>query len=451
MLGLPEAGVRDRAHAALAALAPDRIAPVGEDGAVADWILGQQDDEEAERTAESVARMPAWHAWASDVTDRLSEVDGAEIPELPEPGSRAREAPGHEEERHRQAPAPRARRHRGQGRARRAPPRPGRARCATAVTRRRAAPARAAGEPSESSPAGGGLPLRSSRLGGALVIGALVLIVGVFLAWFLTRDDDGGTKNASATPTATATATPRVVNEVTLKGVGNKAQGLMRVFQREQDGKLVFALAADNVPKNKAQEVYAVWFTKKGGRAPQPRLRADPGGRQQRLHHRRPAAGPGDRLREVARRLRQGDRGPRVGRRGVVEEAGTGRAAGHAARRAELACGARPRGPARRAASAACSARRASPCSATGWSPSRSPSRCSSWAASAHRGRDRAGRAHAADGGLPAARRRGRRPRVAARGHGRRRPRAPRQPGAARRAADRGRRRGVDASPCWRA
>jgi hypothetical protein len=27
----------------------------------------------------------------------------------------------------------------------------------------------------------------------------------------------------------------------------------------------VFALAADKVPKNKAQEVYAVWFTRKGG------------------------------------------------------------------------------------------------------------------------------------------------------------------------------------------
>ena len=49
-----------------------------------------------------------------------------------------------------------------------------------------------------------------------------------------------------------------------LKGVGNKAQGLMRVVKREADGKLVFVLAADKVPPNKAKEVYAVWFTKKG-------------------------------------------------------------------------------------------------------------------------------------------------------------------------------------------
>src|SRR5215217_2965528 len=85
LLGLPESGVRERAHAALAALAPGRPAPVGEDGAVADWILGQQDDAEAARTSESVARVPAWHAWASDVTDRLSEVEGAVLPEIPQP------------------------------------------------------------------------------------------------------------------------------------------------------------------------------------------------------------------------------------------------------------------------------------------------------------------------------------------------------------------------------
>src|SRR5688500_8957439 len=85
LLGLPEAGVRSRAHTALAALAPDRPAPVSEDGAVADWILGQQGDAEAARTSESVARMPAWHAWASDVTDRLSEVEGAVLPEIPQP------------------------------------------------------------------------------------------------------------------------------------------------------------------------------------------------------------------------------------------------------------------------------------------------------------------------------------------------------------------------------
>src|SRR3954452_11246894 len=46
LLGLPEEAGRERAHTALAALAPDRAAPIGEDGPVADWILGQASGEE---------------------------------------------------------------------------------------------------------------------------------------------------------------------------------------------------------------------------------------------------------------------------------------------------------------------------------------------------------------------------------------------------------------------
>src|SRR3954447_20265626 len=71
LLGLPESGVRSRAHTALAALAPGRPAPVRGDGEGADCTRGQQDDGEAARTSESVARMPAGPAWASEVTDRL--------------------------------------------------------------------------------------------------------------------------------------------------------------------------------------------------------------------------------------------------------------------------------------------------------------------------------------------------------------------------------------------
>ena len=67
----------------------------------------------------------------------------------------------------------------------------------------------------------------------------------------------------------------------------------MQVVKREADGKLVFVLAAEKVPQNKAKEVYAVWFTKKGSGAAQPRLRAGPGGQGRALRHRRPAAGAG--------------------------------------------------------------------------------------------------------------------------------------------------------------
>src|SRR5215218_5597444 len=259
LLGLPESGVRSRAHAALAALAPERPAPVGEDGAVADWILGQQDDAEADRTRGAIARMPAWHAWASAVTDRLSEVEGAELPELPQPEPDEPAAPVKVKQ-----PAPK-----GPGRPR--PVRDGTAAAGAQHARRRADAAAAAGGAKRPRPtpapapaaARGESPLRSSRLGGLVLLAGAALAVAVVLFFVFRGGDDGETASSGATPTPTATASVQPVNEIILKGKGNKAQGLMQVFKRDQGG-LVFALAADELPANRPQEVYAVWFTGKG-------------------------------------------------------------------------------------------------------------------------------------------------------------------------------------------
>jgi hypothetical protein len=39
----------------------------------------------------------------------------------------------------------------------------------------------------------------------------------------------------------------------------------MRLFGQE-DGSVQFAIAAENVPANRGREVYAVWFTREGGK-----------------------------------------------------------------------------------------------------------------------------------------------------------------------------------------
>jgi pyruvate/2-oxoglutarate dehydrogenase complex dihydrolipoamide acyltransferase (E2) component len=243
LLGLEEDAVRDRAHTALAALAPDRAAPIGEDGAVADWILGQVSGEEANRTRDSISRMPAWRDWAAEVTDRLGEVDGATVPAVPEVAAAETPKPRPAAAKPKQAAKPRGSR-----------PRPVRDAEPAAPAPKRRAKERASAAPAVAT-AGGG----------AILIAVLALVIGAFLFWFLGRGDDNGSPPAAAaSATATPTATPQVVVQVPLKGVGNKAQGLMQVVKRD-DGKLAFALGANKIPANKAREVYAVWFTKKGG------------------------------------------------------------------------------------------------------------------------------------------------------------------------------------------
>ena len=220
LLGIPERDVRDRADAGLRALAGEP--PAGVDtGRIADWLLGQQRDADAARTRSAVEHNGAARDWAAAAAERLREFGGAAVPEVPD-GAVPDDPP---------AARPR--------------PRP----------LRESAP-----RPTPAAPA------RSSRLGGAILIGVLVLIVGGLIAFVVTRGGDdepsAGTQGeAAATPTPTATASG---NDIVLQGVnGTKAAGLMRLITGD-DGKVRFAIAAENVPANKNREVYAVWFTRQG-------------------------------------------------------------------------------------------------------------------------------------------------------------------------------------------
>ena len=200
-------------HAALAALAPDRVAPVGEDGAVADWILGQQDD--AEAAADRRRRSPACPRGTrgrSTSPTACPRSTARSCPRCPQPSRRrarpaaasataAREARGAPRRRPRPVrdgePPPRRR-------PARAPPRRG-ADAAAGPPRRPAAPRRPPPAPAAARCA----PPASAAL---VLIGVRVILVGGLLAWFLTRDDDDPSEPPRATPTPTATAasaTPR--------------------------------------------------------------------------------------------------------------------------------------------------------------------------------------------------------------------------------------------------
>ncbi len=218
LLGIPERDVRLRADAGVRALAGEPGAGV-DSGRIADWLLGQQRDADAERTRAAVARSPEARAWAAAAAERLGELGGA-MPSVPAVAD-------------------------GDSPAARTPP--------AATPPRRA----------ESSAAA---PLRSSRLGGAILIGVVALLVAATLLWiFVLRGDDEPASSAQPTPTPSATPA-EAGNDIVLTGTGDsQAQGLMRLVRRD-DGAVQFAIAAQTVPPNERGEVYAVWFTREGGR-----------------------------------------------------------------------------------------------------------------------------------------------------------------------------------------
>jgi hypothetical protein len=244
LLAIPERDVRARADAGLRALAGEPAAGV-DSGRIADWLLGQQRDDDAERTRVAVSRSRDARDWAAAAAERLSELGGA-MPSIPS----ADDDPAAPRDDDRPAPRPRPLRD-----DRAAPP----------PRDDRAAPPPRDDRPGRPRDDRAAPPLRSSRLGGAILIGVVAVIVAGALLWlFVLRDDDEPA--ASNPPAATATPTAQAGTDIPLQGVGDsQAEGLMRLVRRD-DGAVQFAIAAQNVPANQGQEVYAVWLTREGGR-----------------------------------------------------------------------------------------------------------------------------------------------------------------------------------------
>ena len=248
LLAIPEREVRARADAGVRALAGEPAAGV-DSGRIADWLLGQQPEGEAERTRAAVASNEDARSWAATAADRLGELGGA-MPSVPDVG-----APRAGRDARPAAP-------RDDRRAARAAPDGDRA----AAPRPRPLRDRAAPLPPPSRDDGLAAAPRSSRLGGAILIGVVALLVGVTLLWiFVLRGDDEEPASPAA-PAATATpAAGASGSDIVLQGTGgSQAEGLMRLVRRD-DGTVQFAIAAQNVPPNQGREVYAVWFTREGG------------------------------------------------------------------------------------------------------------------------------------------------------------------------------------------
>jgi hypothetical protein len=268
LLGLPEETVRARARAGLEALAPD-LPPPPRSGEIADWLLGQQAPAHAARTQALAAADPAVRRWAEQVAPPLRELSGdvpdldAELPPPREPGT---------------------------GRRRPLRDAPVASEAAAGSDRNGAAAAGGAGEDAPAQPASG-LPGRSSRLGGAILIAVAVLVVGGVIAFVLTRGGDDDTASPPAAASAAPTATPTLTgNDIVLRGpAGSQAVGVMQLF-KAKDNSVRFLLVAQGLEPNRGGERYSIWFRKTGGQAQLLGDVKDPVGQDGKLT----AAGPGN-------------------------------------------------------------------------------------------------------------------------------------------------------------
>ncbi|MDX6673573.1 MAG: hypothetical protein QOH11_991 [Solirubrobacteraceae bacterium] len=220
LLKIDPAAVRERAHAALEALGPDtgrRLAPERR-AEVSDYLLGQQSASERAATRDHLTGSASARAWARVVADALRPLAAGPLPEIPD------EAPEAEPARE-AAPAP----------------------AATAAVADDDRGRDTARDP------------RSSRLGGALLLGGIGVLVAVVAVLLLTSGGGGSKKTAtlSSTPTTgtgtTAQATP--VAQINMRSPsGGKALGLAQVFA--QSNRRLLIVAGQGVTPG----AYALWL-----------------------------------------------------------------------------------------------------------------------------------------------------------------------------------------------
>jgi hypothetical protein len=232
LLEIPERAVRDRAHAALAVLAPAQARALGAEQReeIGDYLLGQRDGV-AERLATRTLLdgSAAAQGWASALAGELQPLSADPLPEIPP--ARDELPPGPVAERAGSPPtAP------GAGRAR----------------RQRSLPARA-----------------SSRRAGAALL-AVIAVVGVVVV-VLIVSGGGSSKHGSSASTAGGTAStgtettgaqPAKAKEdkrITLSSPdpSSKAAGVAEVLS--EGSQYAFYLAAEHLPPSKGF-FYAVWL-----------------------------------------------------------------------------------------------------------------------------------------------------------------------------------------------
>jgi hypothetical protein len=243
MLKMDPDHVRTRARSAVESLGPEsgRRLTAERRGELADYLLGQQDDDEQEATRDHLAESAASRAWARVVAGDLEPMAKESLPEIPADAAvaptRVEEEEEDVDEEVAEAPV-------------RRPP------------RRRPVPAREEEEEEEEEELEEEEARPSSRLGGALLLGGLAILVAVLLIVLINDgggDDDEPTTRQPTAPTRTQgqQQQPRVVAQVNLRG-SDDAVGVAQVLI--QGGQRALAIVGQELEPSTRNTAYAVWL-----------------------------------------------------------------------------------------------------------------------------------------------------------------------------------------------
>jgi hypothetical protein len=234
LLKIQPDAVRDRAHAALDALAPRETEPLpaARRYELGDYLLGQQSSEQATATHAVLAESAAARAWARGVAGELRPLSRVELPDIPAEGAGAgpSSAP---------PPAP----------ASPTPSTPGEA----------AAAFGSAPPPPPPRPA-------VSRRNGAILLGGLAAIAGVIVLAVVLS---GGSSNSPKTFTGAsgasgasgATGSTQLLAQINLKPTSARSHAVGLGWISQQGSTQTLTLAATGLrPNSSAIPAYAVWL-----------------------------------------------------------------------------------------------------------------------------------------------------------------------------------------------
>ncbi len=216
LLGIETQAVHDRAHAALAVLAPAqaRQLDAAQREEIGEYLLGQQADAgERLRTRTLLSSSPAAGDWARALAVQLEPVAPGELPEIPPPAGTE----------------------------------PGASDASPAAEQ----PAAEAFAPSEQH------ARPSSRVGGALLLAAIIAAVVVVIV--VVTDGSSSHKKASTT-TSTSGAQAKAQARITMhpQNPASPSTGTVQILTEGE--KKAFFIQAEHIPSTSGKTFYAVWL-----------------------------------------------------------------------------------------------------------------------------------------------------------------------------------------------